>query len=107
MFIYYSQKMKIHARSFHHDSTLSHASREKIALLENCKIKYVKLDDWMSKSPGLASMDYAIWNYLKQTVNKFNIQNLDEPGKCLVGQWRKFEQDYIEKKLARWSKTFF
>ncbi|CAF2121468.1 unnamed protein product [Rotaria magnacalcarata] len=63
---------------FHQDSAPSHVSKKTIAYLEKCKVKYVKPEEWMPKIPDVAPMDYAIWGYLKQRLNKKRIETLDE-----------------------------
>ena len=41
----------------HQDSSPSHVSKETIAFLEKCRIKHVKPQEWMPKSPdGLCYM---------------------------------------------------
>ena len=44
----------------HQDSSSSHVSKETIAFLKKCKIKYVKPQEWIPKSPDVVPMDYAI-----------------------------------------------
>ena len=63
---------------FHQDSTPNHVSKKTIVYLEKFKVKYVKPEEWMSKSPDAAPMDYAIWGYLKQQLNTKNIETLDQ-----------------------------
>ena len=55
---------------YHHDSAPSHTSKKIIGFLNNSKINYVKPEEWTSKSPDAAPMDYSIWGYLKQQLNK-------------------------------------
>ena len=42
----------------------------------------------MPKSPNVASMDYAIWEHLKQWLNKVKIETLDELRKKLLNEWK-------------------
>jgi hypothetical protein len=59
------------------------------------------------KSLDAAPMDYAVWRYLKQQLNKQNIQTLSQLKKKLPYQWRKMDQNYIDKVLACWPKRVF
>ncbi|CAF4522609.1 unnamed protein product [Rotaria socialis] len=63
---------------FHQDSAPSHVSKQTIEFLNNLKVKYVKPDEWMSKSHDVAPMGYAIWGHLKQRLNKMKIETLEE-----------------------------
>lgn len=63
---------------YHHNSAPSHTSKKTITFMNDSKINYVKPEQWMPKSPDAAPMDYAVWGYLKQRLNKQNIENLDE-----------------------------
>lgn len=92
---------------FHQDSALSHVSKKTIAFLNASKINYVKPEEWMPKSPDAAPMDYSIWGYLKQRLNKQKIENLGELKKKLLYQWKKMHQTYIDKVLACWPKRVF
>jgi hypothetical protein len=58
----------------------------------------------MPKSPVAAPMDYAIWEYLKQRLNKHEIETLDELKKKTMYEWKKIDQIYIDKVLACWPK---
>ena len=60
----------------------------------------------MLKSPDPAPMDYAIWGYLKQRLNKKNIETLDQLKKSFHTNG-KMEQSYIDKVLAKWPKRVF
>ena len=73
---------------YHHDSTPSHVSKKTIASLNKSKINYVKPEEWMPRSPDAAPMDYSIWRYLKQQLNKQKIETLDELKKkfCISGK---------------------
>ncbi len=41
-------------------------------------INYVKPEEWMPKSPDAAPMDYSVWGYLKQQLNKQKIETLSQ-----------------------------
>ncbi|CAF1287268.1 unnamed protein product [Rotaria sordida] len=82
---------------FHQDSAPSHTSKETIDFLKKFKINYIKPEEWMPSSPDAAPMDYAIWGYLKQRLNKTKINSLDELKKKLLGEWKKMDQSYIDK----------
>jgi arginine repressor/hemolysin-activating ACP:hemolysin acyltransferase len=80
-----SQKKKM---IYHHDSAPSHVSKKTIAFMNEAKLNYVKPEEWMPKSPDAAPMDYAVWGYLKQRLNKHKIETLDELKKklCMSGE---------------------
>ena len=59
---------------FHQDSAPSHTSEKTIRFLKKSKINYVKSEEWMPNSPDAAPMDYSIWSYLKQQLNKTAIK---------------------------------
>ena len=63
---------------FHQDSPPSHTSEKTTRFLYNCKINYMKPEEWMPSSPDAAPMDYSVWGYLKQQLNKTEIKSLDE-----------------------------
>ena len=56
---------------------------------------YVKPEEWMLKS---APMNYSIWSYLKQQLNKQKIELKKE----ILYQWKK-----IDKVLANWPKQAY
>ncbi|CAF4212456.1 unnamed protein product [Rotaria sordida] len=89
---------------FHQDSVPSYTARETISFLDENKINYIKPEEWMPNSPDAAPMDYSIWEYLKQQLNKTHINSLDELKKKLLHEWRKMNQTYIDKVLASWPK---
>ncbi|CAF4936843.1 unnamed protein product [Rotaria magnacalcarata] len=62
----------------HQDSAPSHTAKQTIEYLNKYKINYVTPDKWLPCSPDVAPMDYAIWGYLKQRLNKTETKNLDE-----------------------------
>ena len=92
---------------FHHDSAPSHVSKKTIAFLNASKIYYVKPEEWMPKSPDAAPMDYSIWGYLKQRLNKQKIESLNVLKKKLLYEWTKMDQAYIDRVLAHWPKRVF
>ena len=59
---------------YHQDSARSHTLKKTIAFLNQSKINYVKAKEWMPKS---APIDYSIWTYLKQQLNKQKIDELN------------------------------
>ncbi|CAF3386669.1 unnamed protein product [Rotaria sp. Silwood2] len=86
----------------HQDSAPSHTAEQTIRFLEQNKIHYITPQEWMPASPDAAPMDYSIWGYLKQQLNKIHIDSLDELKKKLLSEWRKMSQTYIDKVLASW-----
>lgn len=92
---------------FHQDSAPSHTAKETINYLNKCGINYVKPEEWLPSSPDAAPMDYAVWGYLKQRLNKTEIKTLDELKKKLLYEWRKMDQAYIDNVLASWPKRVF
>jgi hemolysin-activating ACP:hemolysin acyltransferase len=99
-----NQKKKL---IFHHDNAPSHASKKTIQFLNESKINYVKPEEWMPSSPDAAPMDFSVWGYLKQQVNKQNIETLIELKKNILYQWKKINQIYIDKVLAYWPKRVY
>ncbi|CAF1337854.1 unnamed protein product [Rotaria sordida] len=59
-------------------SAPSPTSKETIQYLNENKINYIKPEEWMPASPDAAPMDYAIWGYLKQQLNRTDTKSLDE-----------------------------
>ena len=88
---------------FHQDSAPSHTSKVTIQFLNEKQINYIKPEEWMPSSPDAARMDYSIWGYLKQRLNRTNTKSLAELKKNLI-EWRKMSQTYVDKVLASWSK---
>ena len=91
----------------HQDSAPSHTSQQTIEYLKKYKINYITPEEWIPSSPDAAPMDYAIWNYLKQRLNKTQTKTIDELKKKLLYAWRKIDQSYIDKVLASWPKRIF
>jgi hypothetical protein len=89
---------------FHQDSSPSHTSKQTIQFLNENKINYIKPEESISSSPDAAPMDYSIWGYLKQRLNRTNTKSLGELNKKLLIEWRKMSQTYIDKVLASWPK---
>ena len=48
------------------------------SVFEQKKINYIKPEEWIPSSPDAAPMDYSIWGYLKQRLNRTNTKSLDE-----------------------------
>ena len=61
----------------------------------------------MPKSPDAAPIDYSIWEYLKQQLNKQKIEALDELLKKISNQWKKIDQCFIDKVLSNWPKRVY
>ena len=78
--------------------------RKTIAFLNKSKINEVKSEEWMPKSSDAAPMDYSIWGYLKQQLNKQKIGTLDELFNKILYQWKKIDQIDIDKVLSNWPK---
>jgi hypothetical protein len=59
-----------------------------LLFLNESKINYVKPEEWMPNSSDAAPMDYSVWGYLKQQLNKQNIETLSELKKnfCISGK---------------------
>ena len=92
---------------FHQDSAPSHTSKETIGYLNDCKINFVKPDQWLPNSPDAAPMDFGIWAHLKTQLNKAEIKSLDELEKKLLYVWRKMDQSFIDNVLASWPKRVY
>ncbi len=82
-------------------------SKKTIAFLNASGINYVKPEEWMPKSPDAAPMDYSVWGYLKQQLNKQKIETLSQLKKKTSNEWKKFDQIYIDKVLANWPKRIY
>ncbi|CAF2087242.1 unnamed protein product [Rotaria magnacalcarata] len=91
----------------HQDSAPSHTAKQTIEYLNRYKINYVTPEEWLPCSPNAAPMDYAIWGYLKQRLNKTETKTLEELKIKLLHEWRKMDQSYIHKVLASWPKWVF
>ena len=52
-------------------------------------------------------MDYSIWEYLKQQLNKQNVEIRDELKENILYQWKKLDQTYIDKILANCPKRIY
>jgi len=91
-----NQKKKL---IFHHDSAPSYVSKETIQFLNESKINYIKPNESIPSSLDAAPMDFSVWGYLKQRLNKQKIETLVE--------LKKIDQSYIDKVLAYWPKRVF
>ena len=67
----------------------------------------MKAEEWMPKSPDAAPINYSIWDYLKQQLNKQKIETLDELEKKILYQWKKIDEIYIDKALSNWPKRVY
>ena len=81
-----NQKKKL---IFHHDSAPSHVSKKTIQFLNESKINYIKPNEWIPSSPDAAPMDFSVWGYLKQRLNKQKIETLIELKKKLYTNGKK------------------
>jgi hypothetical protein len=63
---------------FHQDSAPSHTSKTTSNFLNEKKTNYIKPEEWMPSSPDATPMDYSIWGYLKQRLNKTKTKSLHE-----------------------------
>jgi hypothetical protein len=63
-----------------------------------------KIDDILE---GRVLALLQLWGYLKQQMNKQQIETLDELKKKISYQWKKLGQIYIDKVLAKWPKRIY
>ena len=63
--------------AFHQDNTPSRVLK-KNNRFSGCVKNYAKPNEWKPKSPDAVPMDYSIWRYLKQQLNKQNVEMLKE-----------------------------
>lgn len=76
-------------RGFSIKAVPSHTSNEAISFFNRNKIINVKREEWMPSSPNAAPIDYSIRRYLKQRLNKTNIESLDELKRNNLSEWKK------------------
>lgn len=89
---------------FHQDSASSHTSKQTLKFLKDNKVKFVKPEEWMPKSPDAAPMDFGIWGILKRRLQKRTINTLRGLKRALRDEWWKLDQKTINKTLESWPK---
>ncbi|KAH3891416.1 hypothetical protein DPMN_015516 [Dreissena polymorpha] len=60
---------------FHQDSSSSHKSKQTLQFLRKEKVNFIDPEEWMTKSPDAASMDFGIWGILKRRLQKRNVNS--------------------------------
>ncbi|KAH3699830.1 hypothetical protein DPMN_074792 [Dreissena polymorpha] len=58
----------------------------------------------MPQSPYVAPMDFGIWRILKLRLQKRNLNSVIGLKKALKDEWRKLDQNIINKTLESWPK---
>ena len=58
----------------------------------------------MPKSPDAAPMDFGIWGILKRRLQKRTVNTITGLKRALMDEWRKLDQETINKTLASWPK---
>jgi len=87
---------------FHQDSASSHTSKQTLQFLKKEKVNFIDRDEWMPKSPDAAPMDFGIWGILKRRLQKRNVNSVIGLKKALKDEWRKLDQNIINKTLESW-----
>ena len=49
----------------HFDNATAHVYPAVVALLQECKVKFITKEKWMSNSPDLPPLDYAVNGFFK------------------------------------------
>lgn len=87
---------------FHQDSAPSHTSKATLEFMEG-KMKFVKPEEWMPKSPDAAPMDYFVWGWLKKKLSTMKVNDMAGLKRAIKGAWKKLPQDMVNRALESWS----
>ena len=74
--------------------------------MSNSTPEFIKKDEWPPQSPDVNSMDYSIWELLKDKVyrgrnDKFSVTELKQK---IIDGWRKISTEEIRKSIGAWKK---
>ena len=89
---------------FHQDSAPSHTSKSTINYHNQMNVKFIPPDKWLPNSPDAAPLDYFVWGYLKNKINKHKVRTLNGLKKALKEEATKMPQYMIDHALSSWSK---
>lgn len=89
---------------FQQDSAPSHRVKKTVEFLEANDVKFISPDKWIPNSPDVAPCDYFLWGYIKSRINKLNIQTKIGLKNAIRAEFRKLDQDKVNRALKAWPK---
>ena len=91
--------------TFQQDSAPVHCTRDTVALLSaetpDLSAYWIQVD-WPPNSPDLSPVDYAIWGILQERVYRCQIRDVDHLKERLIEEWRRFDQNIIDRAVNQW-----
>ena len=90
--------------NFHMDSAPSHTADFTTKWLKKRKMKWIPKEHWLSNSPDLAPMDFAVNGILRRILKRRQAYSLDELVRVAKSEWRKFPIPKIRCALLSWRK---
>jgi DDE superfamily endonuclease len=88
---------------FYQDKAPCHAARTVQSFLEEEMPCFVRNGDIPPNSPDLNVLDYSIWSYLKERLNKHGlISSFDRLKKILQEEWEAIPQQLIQDSIDSW-----
>ncbi len=91
-----------HKVILHMDSASSHTDWHVVEWLKNRKINFIPKEDWMSNSPDLSPMDYAINGIFKKKCNKHHGKSMAQLVSIAKRVWKDFDLGMIINTLKAW-----
>ena len=89
---------------YHQDSAPAHTAKTTLAWLRKNKVKYIRPDQWLPNSPDAAPLDYLIWHWIKQQLNKHTISTIRGLKTAISGICKNIPQSLILRALKAWPK---
>ena len=92
---------------FMQDSTPSHCAWETQRFVRQNTPDFIAADEWASYSPNINHLDYCIWDFLKDLVNKgrrLPFANLRDLNEAIKNKWKEVTIETVRKSIAQWKK---
>lgn len=88
--------------TFHMDSAPAHVAKKTVEWLQSHKVKYIPKEHWMSNSPDLAPMDYAINSIFKRILKCSRAVDAKQLARVGRRNWKKMSLKKIQNALKVW-----
>ncbi|OQV18042.1 putative ATP synthase subunit alpha, mitochondrial [Hypsibius exemplaris] len=88
----------------HMDSAGAHVKDTVVKWLQDCEIKFITKEEWMSNSPDFSPMDYGVNSIFKKRCNRHKAKNMAELVVIAKREWKKFGLGHCRNILIAWPK---
>jgi len=76
--------------------------RETVQLLQQRTLGFISPDLWPPNSPDLNPVDYRIWGFMQERVNKAAVPDVSQLKQCIIDTWSSLSQDVIDDAIDQW-----